>query len=343
MDEDEDEEPKEDEVNKDDNEELKEEGVGYGEEEEIEIDDEMVNFEVIDPDKAEKGELPPPILVAEAATVSTGRLIKQDNVRAENIWLRMMLDCGENCIRTTRGELDRETWYYHQLRQWSIEVQRHLPPHLHYQEVLYVPPTALVVPIAHNDPRDPYVVARDAAPIPAMDDGDAAVAKDPQPSESRGSPCDPYKILISAGGPAAALVAQECTFAGFMKCCPMQFHETEGAVGLCRWFEKMESTFGISEYAERRKVKFATATLHGRALTWWNSQVATLGLEVCWKVKFATATLHGRALTWWNSQDVETGNTFPTACNFEVGSCSKLQDNHEVGFVDQHFFLVAVS
>ncbi|GKA18796.1 hypothetical protein Tco_0698711, partial [Tanacetum coccineum] len=36
----------------------------------------------------------------------------------------------------------------------------------------------------------------------------------------------------------------------------------------------------IIECAERRKVKFATATLHGRALTWWNSQVATLGLEV---------------------------------------------------------------
>ncbi|GKF99769.1 hypothetical protein Tco_0301460, partial [Tanacetum coccineum] len=65
-----------------------------------------------------------------------------------------------------------------------------------------------------------------------------------------------------------------------MKCGPTQFHETEGAVGLCRWFEKMESTFGINECAKRRKVKFATATLHGRALTWWNSQVTTLGLEV---------------------------------------------------------------
>ncbi|GJW79653.1 hypothetical protein Tco_0143628 [Tanacetum coccineum] len=31
---------------------------------------------------------------------------------------------------------------------------------------------------------------------------------------------------------------------------------------------------------ERNKVKFAAATLQGRALTWWNSQVATLGLEV---------------------------------------------------------------
>ncbi|GKB47828.1 putative reverse transcriptase domain-containing protein [Tanacetum coccineum] len=33
------------------------------------------------------------------------------------------------------------------------------------------------------------------------------------------------------------------------------------------------------ECAEARKVKFAAATLQGRALTWWNSQVATRGLE----------------------------------------------------------------
>nr|GEU66139.1 putative reverse transcriptase domain-containing protein [Tanacetum cinerariifolium] len=36
----------------------------------------------------------------------------------------------------------------------------------------------------------------------------------------------------------------------------------------------------ISDCAERNKVKFVAATLQGRALTWWNSQVATLGLEV---------------------------------------------------------------
>nr|GEV54390.1 putative reverse transcriptase domain-containing protein [Tanacetum cinerariifolium] len=66
----------------------------------------------------------------------------------------------------------------------------------------------------------------------------------------------------------------------FMKCGPTQFHGTEGAVGLVRWFEKMENTFEISECAEGRKVKFATATLHGRALTWWNSQVTTLGREL---------------------------------------------------------------
>ncbi|GKC46411.1 putative reverse transcriptase domain-containing protein, partial [Tanacetum coccineum] len=47
---------------------------------------------------------------------------------------------------------------------------------------------------------------------------------------------------------------------------------TEGAIELCRWFEKIESVFGISECAERSKVKFAAATLQGRALTWWNGK-----------------------------------------------------------------------
>nr|GFB90100.1 putative reverse transcriptase domain-containing protein [Tanacetum cinerariifolium] len=83
-----------------------------------------------------------------------------------------------------------------------------------------------------------------------------------------------------AGGPAAAPMARECSFNGFMKCGPTQFYGTEGVVGLVRWFEKMENTFEISECAEGKKVKFATATLHGRALTWWNSQVANLGHEV---------------------------------------------------------------
>nr|GFD26435.1 reverse transcriptase domain-containing protein [Tanacetum cinerariifolium] len=36
----------------------------------------------------------------------------------------------------------------------------------------------------------------------------------------------------------------------------------------------------ISDCAEKNKVKFAAATLQGRALTWWNFQVATLGLNV---------------------------------------------------------------
>ncbi|GJV91810.1 putative reverse transcriptase domain-containing protein [Tanacetum coccineum] len=82
-----------------------------------------------------------------------------------------------------------------------------------------------------------------------------------------------------AGGQGGAPAIRECTFVGFMKCNPTAFHGHEGAVELRRWFEKTEMVFGISECAEGKKVKFAATTLQGRALTWWNSQVATRGLE----------------------------------------------------------------
>nr|GEY17611.1 hypothetical protein [Tanacetum cinerariifolium] len=49
-----------------------------------------------------------------------------------------------------------------------------------------------------------------------------------------------------AGGPAAAHMARECSFVGFMRYGPTQFYRTEGDVGLVRWFEKMENTFEIS-------------------------------------------------------------------------------------------------
>ncbi|GJZ36005.1 putative reverse transcriptase domain-containing protein [Tanacetum coccineum] len=84
----------------------------------------------------------------------------------------------------------------------------------------------------------------------------------------------------NAAGQGGAPPSRECTYSSFMKCNPTSFHENEGAVELCRWFEKTESVFSISECAERNKVKFVAATLQDRALTWWNSQVATLGLEV---------------------------------------------------------------
>ncbi|GJT10567.1 putative reverse transcriptase domain-containing protein [Tanacetum coccineum] len=47
-------------------------------------------------------------------------------------------------------------------------------------------------------------------------------------------------------------------------------------VDRARWFEKTEMVFGISECTEGKKVKFATATLQGPALTWWNSKVKEL-------------------------------------------------------------------
>nr|GEY56524.1 reverse transcriptase domain-containing protein [Tanacetum cinerariifolium] len=53
---------------------------------------------------------------------------------------------------------------------------------------------------------------------------------------------------------------------------------TEGVVGLTRWIEKMELVFQISGCTIENQVKFTTYTLLDAALTWWNSQIRSLGL-----------------------------------------------------------------
>ncbi|GJR26658.1 reverse transcriptase domain-containing protein [Tanacetum coccineum] len=57
------------------------------------------------------------------------------------------------------------------------------------------------------------------------------------------------------------------------------FRGTEGAVGLTRWFEKLESQFRISNIAEGDRVKFASSTLLDSALTWWNMYVHSVTLD----------------------------------------------------------------
>nr|GEX20034.1 hypothetical protein [Tanacetum cinerariifolium] len=135
-------------------------------------------------------------------------------------------------------------------------------------------------------PDDPYVQARNAGMADDVDhmDDNAADPSDPQSSEPRGSlrdsqimppkqmsQSDISKLVAdevakalavdratrnttsaggsgnvggegNAGGPERAQPAKDCTFSSFMKCGPTQFY--------------------------------------GRALTWWNTQVATLGLAV---------------------------------------------------------------
>ncbi|GJV84848.1 putative reverse transcriptase domain-containing protein [Tanacetum coccineum] len=83
----------------------------------------------------------------------------------------------------------------------------------------------------------------------------------------------------SGSSQGGAPAAHEYTFARFIKCNPTFFHGIEGVAELQRWFEKTEMVFGISECAEGKKVKFVAATLQGPALTWWNTKVATMGLE----------------------------------------------------------------
>ncbi|GKF06537.1 hypothetical protein Tco_0037205, partial [Tanacetum coccineum] len=83
---------------------------------------------------------------------------------------------------------------------------------------------------------------------------------------------------VGGAGPAAPEITG-CTYITFMKCDPQPFKGIEGTVGLCQWFGKLESVFQISDCKERDKVKFATTTLQGHALTWWN------GRRVKWSVE----------------------------------------------------------
>nr|GFC33293.1 hypothetical protein [Tanacetum cinerariifolium] len=109
--------------------------------------------------------------------------------------------------------------------------------------------------------------------------------------------------------------ARPCFYADFMKFQPLNFRGTEGVVGLTRRIEKMESVFQISSCAVENqevlkkkmtnkycpqgeikkleielwnlKIKFATCTLLDAALTWWNSQIRSLGPDaysMTWEV-----------------------------------------------------------
>ncbi|GJV50726.1 putative reverse transcriptase domain-containing protein [Tanacetum coccineum] len=72
------------------------------------------------------------------------------------------------------------------------------------------------------------------------------------------------------------------------KCQPLNFKGTEGVVGLTQWFEKMESIYNISNCTVACQVKFATCTLQGNALTWWNSHIKTTTPEAAHTMPWRT-------------------------------------------------------
>nr|GEW22414.1 hypothetical protein [Tanacetum cinerariifolium] len=82
--------------------------------------------------------------------------------------------------------------------------------------------------------------------------------------------------------------ARVCSYTDFMKCQPLKFKGTEGVVGLSQWLEKMKSVFHNSGCAIDNQVKFATCTLLGAALTWWNGHVRTLGHDAAYAMTWGT-------------------------------------------------------
>ncbi|GJS64126.1 hypothetical protein Tco_0678690 [Tanacetum coccineum] len=71
--------------------------------------------------------------------------------------------------------------------------------------------------------------------------------------------------------PEKLRVARKCSYKEFMSCQPFNFKGTEATVGRIRWFKRTELIFLRSNCTKDCKVKFATGTLTGEALSWWNS------------------------------------------------------------------------
>nr|GEU30080.1 retrotransposon protein, putative, Ty3-gypsy subclass [Tanacetum cinerariifolium] len=88
--------------------------------------------------------------------------------------------------------------------------------------------------------------------------------------------------------PRLAQAFRECTYPDFLKCQPLNFKGTEGVIGLTQWFEKIESVFNISNCTAACQVKYVVCTLQGVALTWWNSHVKTVTLEVAQELPWKT-------------------------------------------------------
>nr|GEV61404.1 hypothetical protein [Tanacetum cinerariifolium] len=82
--------------------------------------------------------------------------------------------------------------------------------------------------------------------------------------------------------------ARVCSYTDFMKCQPLNFKGTKGIFSLSQWLEKIESVFHISDCAVDNQVKFATCTLLGVALTWWNGHLRTLGHDAAYAMTSGT-------------------------------------------------------
>ncbi|GJY65880.1 reverse transcriptase domain-containing protein [Tanacetum coccineum] len=91
-----------------------------------------------------------------------------------------------------------------------------------------------------------------------------------------------------SGGRRHVPTTRECTYSDFLKCQPLNFKGTKGVIGLSQWFEKMKSVFHTSNCTVACQIKFATCTLLGSALTWWNSHIKTVGHDAAYGMPWKT-------------------------------------------------------
>ncbi|GJT66567.1 hypothetical protein Tco_1018047 [Tanacetum coccineum] len=98
--------------------------------------------------------------------------------------------------------------------------------------------------------------------------------------------------------------ARECTYSDFLECQPLNFKGTKGVIGLTQWFKRMESIFYITNCAIGNQIKFATCSLLGSALTWWNSYIKVVGHNAAYGMT-------------WKIENVSTKNLLQVESNVE--------------------------
>nr|GEX61997.1 hypothetical protein [Tanacetum cinerariifolium] len=89
-------------------------------------------------------------------------------------------------------------------------------------------------------------------------------------------------------GPITVRPTRECTYKDYLNCGPLKFNGTEGVIGLTQWFKRTESVSSISNCTAENQVKFASCTLIGSALTWWNSHMRAVSQEVAYAMPWKT-------------------------------------------------------
>ncbi|GJZ37414.1 reverse transcriptase domain-containing protein [Tanacetum coccineum] len=70
-----------------------------------------------------------------------------------------------------------------------------------------------------------------------------------------------------------------CSYKEFMACNPKNYDEKGGAIVYTYSIEKIESVQDMSGCGANQKVKYTAGSFIGKALTWWNTQVQTIGRE----------------------------------------------------------------
>ncbi|GJT10219.1 hypothetical protein Tco_0857261 [Tanacetum coccineum] len=158
--------------------------------------------------EAEVTPIPPPVPanpIPKAATIGTGRLTPlKRRFTDTQVWTGSSSSAAAACHNPEdltpshiRSNLDALHCRVQHIEEedvradnkcWFIMVENLLPPRLQYQEPPYALPEALLAPVTHNDPRDPYVAARDAATAPATDNDDSPTQKETSPAEPQGPP-----------------------------------------------------------------------------------------------------------------------------------------------------------